>query len=107
METPEAVAESPAAHVQHAQAIVQKALADGREWLDPAEVASFLTCYGIPFARTEAVATPEEAAQVAAALKAPVALKIRSRDVIHKSDVGGVALNLATARKRSKPPPAP
>ena len=96
LETPEAVAESSAAHVQQAQGIVQRALADGREWLDPAEVASFLTCYGVPFARTEAVATPEEAAKVAAAINAPVALKIRSRDVIHKSDVGGVALNLAT-----------
>ena len=97
LETPEAVAESPAAQVQHAQKIVQQALADGREWLDPAEVASFLTCYGIPFARTEAVATPEGAAQVAAKINAPVALKIRSRDVVHKSDVGGVALNLTGA----------
>ncbi len=97
LETPEAVAESSAAHVRHAQKIVSQALADGREWLDPAEVAAFLTCYGIPFARTEAVATPEQAAKVAAAIKAPVALKIRSRDVIHKSDVGGVALNLTGA----------
>ncbi len=97
LETPEAVAESSAAHVRHAQAIVQQALADGREWLDPAEVASFLSCYGIPFARTEAVTTPEEAAKAAAEIKAPVALKIRSRDVIHKSDVGGVALNLSGA----------
>lgn len=98
LETPEAVAESPAAHVAHAQTIVQRALADGREWLDPAEVASFLTCYGVPFARTQAVATPEEAGEVAAEINAPVALKIRSRDVIHKSDVGGVALNLTGAQ---------
>ncbi|HZD89733.1 MAG TPA: acetate--CoA ligase family protein, partial [Pseudolabrys sp.] len=94
LETPETVAESPPAHVQHAQRIVQQALADGREWLDPAEVAALLGCYDIPFARTEAVVTPQEAARVAAEIKAPVALKIRSRDVIHKSDVGGVALNL-------------
>ncbi len=97
LEMPEAVAESSTAHIQHAQAIIQNALADGREWLDPAEVASFLSCYDIPFARTEAVATPDDAANVAAAIKAPVALKIRSRDVIHKSDVGGVALNLTGA----------
>ncbi len=97
LETPTAVAESLPAHVRRAQAIVQAALADGREWLDPAEVASFLACYGIPFARTEAVASPPEAAKVAAEIDAPVALKIRSRDVIHKSDVGGVALNLTGA----------
>ena len=53
-------------------------------------------CYGIPFARTEAVADATSAAAAAARIKAPVALKIRSRDIIHKSDVGGVALNLAT-----------
>ncbi len=94
LETPEGVAESSASHVQRACDIVARALADGREWLDPAEVASFLSCYDIPFARTEAVATAAEAAKVAAQINAPVALKIRSRDVIHKSDVGGVALNL-------------
>ncbi|MEJ2623538.1 MAG: bifunctional acetate--CoA ligase family protein/GNAT family N-acetyltransferase [Pseudolabrys sp.] len=98
LETPEAVAESSASHVQRACDIVEKALADGREWLDPAEVAAFLSCYDIPFARTEAVATPEEAGKVAAQINAPVALKIRSRDVIHKSDVGGVALNLTGAQ---------
>jgi acetyltransferase len=97
LETPEAVAESSASHVRRASDIVARALADGREWLDPAEVASFLSCYDIPFARTQAVATPEEAGKVAAGINAPVALKIRSRDVIHKSDVGGVALNLTGA----------
>jgi acetyltransferase len=55
-----------------------------------------MRCYGIPFARTEAVADPAAAAKFAAEIKAPVALKIRSRDITHKSDVGGVALNLAT-----------
>ncbi len=98
LETPEAVAESPASHVKRAGEVVAQALADGREWLDPAEVSAFLTCYDIPCARTEAVATPAEAARVAGEINAPVALKIRSRDVIHKSDVGGVALNLTGAQ---------
>src|SRR3974390_3133907 len=49
-------------------------------------------------AEGEASIGKERAAQnrVAVEIKAPVALKIRSRDVVHKSDVGGVALNLAT-----------
>ena len=96
LETPSTVAESTPADVKRAQAIVQETLADGREWLDPAEVAEFFACYGIPFARTEAAADPKAAADIAARIKAPVALKIRSRDVIHKSDVGGVALDLAS-----------
>ena len=95
LETPSSVAPSPQADIARAQRTIRQALDDGREWLDPAEVAGFLACYGIPFARTEAVADAKSAAAVAAEVKAPVALKIRSRDVIHKSDVGGVALNLA------------
>jgi acetyltransferase len=96
LETPSSVAPSAPADIKRAGAIVRQALDDKREWLDPAEAAGFLACYGIPFARTEAASDATSAAEFAARIKAPVALKIRSRDVIHKSDVGGVALNLAT-----------
>ena len=97
LETPSSGAPSPQAdNIRQAQRTIRQALDDQREWLDPAEVAAFLACYGIAFAHTEAVADAKAAAQAAARIKAPVALKIRSRDVIHKSDVGGVALNLAT-----------
>jgi acetyltransferase len=96
LETPSSGAATPPADVAKARATIRQALDDQREWLDPAEVAAFLACHGIAFAHTEAVADATAAAQAAARIKAPVALKIRSRDVIHKSDVGGVALNLAT-----------
>jgi acetyltransferase len=95
LETPSTITPSPRADVGKAQAIVRQVLADGREWLDASEVAAFLACYGIPFARTEAVPDAKAAGEAAARINAPVALKIRSRDVIHKSDVGGVALNLS------------
>jgi acetyltransferase len=97
LETPSEVAPSAPADVERARAIVRQVIADGREWLDAAEATAFLTCYGIPSARTEAVADPAAAGAVAAQIKGPVALKIRSRDVLHKSDVGGVALNLTGA----------
>ena len=97
LETASSVAPTAFADTQRAHGLLQQALDDQREWLDPAEVAGFLACYGIPFARTVAVGDAKSAAQAAARIKAPVALKIRSRDVIHKSDVGGVALNLATS----------
>lgn len=97
LETPSSVKLRPQDDVRRAQDIVRAALADNREWLDPAEVAAFFTCYGIPFARTEAVADAAAAARRAGEIGAPVALKIRSRDVVHKSDVGGVALDLAGA----------
>ena len=97
LETPSAAAASPQADAEKARAILRRTLADGREWLDAGEVAEFLACYGLPFARTRVVADAEAAGEAAAAIDAPVALKIRSRDVIHKSDVGGVALNLSGA----------
>ena len=49
---------------------------------------------------------PKPQAKPPTGIEAPVALKIRSRDIIHKSDVGGVALNLRGVAPRSKPPPA-
>ena len=97
LETPSSVPPSTPADVERARAIVRQALADGREWLDAAEASAFLTCYGIPAARTESVADAAAAGAVAAQIKGSVALKIRSRDVVHKSDVGGVALNLTGA----------
>jgi acetyltransferase len=96
LETPSSVAPATPTDTERAHKLVRQALDDGREWLDAAEVAAFLKCYGVPFARTEAVPDAAAAAKVAAEIKGPVALKIRSRDIIHKSDVGGVALNLAT-----------
>jgi acetyltransferase len=94
LETPSAGTPSPDNDLERAHGIIRQALDDGREWLDPAEVATFFGCYGIPFARTQAVPNAQAAAQASAEIGAPVALKIRSRDVIHKSDAGGVALNV-------------
>ncbi len=97
LETPASLAPPPPADIAWARGLIGQALDDSREWLDPAEVAGFLACYGIAFARTENVKDAKAAGEAAANIDAPVALKIRSRDVIHKSDVGGVALNLAGA----------
>jgi len=97
LETPSSAPALPA-DSGRAQALLHAALADRREWLDPAECAQFFACYGVPCARTEAVADAAAAAAVAAEIGGPVALKIRSRDITHKSDVGGVALDLDTPR---------
>ena len=95
LQTPTSVVPGPQAGSRRAHDLIREALADRREWLDPAEVAEFLACYGIPFARTEAVADAKAAIAVAGRINAPVALKIRSRDIVHKSDVGGVVLDLS------------
>jgi acetyltransferase len=84
--------------VEAARRIVTAALADGRAWLDPIEVNGLLGAYEIAVVPTFAAADADGAVAHAAALFAQgstVALKIMSRDIVHKSDVGGVVLNLA------------
>jgi acetyltransferase len=79
--------------------IVTAALADGRQWLDPVEIGRLLEAYGIAMVPTFAAADVEQAVACASRLfaeGATVVLKIMSRDIVHKSDVGGVVLNLTT-----------
>ncbi len=82
--------------VDEARAIVAAALADGRTMLDEADAKRLLAAYGIPVVETRRAALTAEAAVAAAReIGFPVALKILSPDIVHKSDVGGVALDLA------------
>jgi acyl-CoA synthetase (NDP forming)/GNAT superfamily N-acetyltransferase len=63
-------------------------------WLELDQAASLLAACGVPMLPTRAAMTAAEAAAVAEAVGFPVALKARSGDVVHKTDVGGVALGL-------------
>ena len=78
------------------RAIVAGALADQRSVLTEPEAKRVLAAYGIPVVPTEVVLDAGEAAHAAARIGFPVAVKILSRDITHKSDVGGVALDLAS-----------
>ncbi|SFC25625.1 acetyltransferase [Polaromonas sp. OV174] len=80
-----------------ALALFEQALHDGREWLDGAQAQQLLRAYGIPTIETMKVSDVEEAVAAASQIGYPVALKIVSPQIIHKSDVGGVALALACA----------
>ena len=82
-----------------ARRIVVAAIADGRQWLDPIELKGVLEAYGIAMVPTFAAADAEQAVAHASGLfaqGATVVLKIMSRDIVHKSDIGGVVLNLTT-----------
>ncbi|MES2484067.1 MAG: bifunctional acetate--CoA ligase family protein/GNAT family N-acetyltransferase [Pseudomonadota bacterium] len=79
-----------------ALAVLDAARAAGQPWLDAVQAAQVLQAYGIPIVATRAVTSADEAASVAREIGFPVALKIRSPDVLHKSDIGGVVLGLAT-----------
>jgi acetyl coenzyme A synthetase (ADP forming)-like protein len=62
------------------------------------EAAPLLEAYGIPVVPARRARTPAEAAEVARALGGAVALKVLSPDITHKSDVGGVALDVPAPR---------
>jgi acetyltransferase len=96
---PPEMPEAFAPDVVTARQIVAGAIADDRHWLDPVEVKRLLEAYGITMVPTFAAANVDEAVADASELfaqGATVVLKIMSRDIIHKSDVGGVVLNLTT-----------
>jgi acetyl coenzyme A synthetase (ADP forming)-like protein len=63
-------------------------------WLSDGEIARLLDCYGIRFADTQVVGTAVEAATIAAGIGFPVAVKLASPTIVHKTDVGGVVLDV-------------
>jgi len=65
-------------------------------WLEADELAALLACYGLPTLAQRSAASAGEAAVAAAELGLPVAMKIDSPDIVHKSEVKGVLLNLRT-----------
>jgi acetyltransferase len=98
-QVPPAMPSDFAPETEMARKIVGAALADGRQWLDPVEIKRLFEAYEIAMVPTFAAADAEQAVVYASQLFAQgmtVVLKIMSRDIIHKSDVGGVVLNLTT-----------
>jgi acetyltransferase len=99
-QVPPAMPSEFAPDAEAARQIIAAALADGRSWLDPIEVKRLFDAYEIAVVPTFAAADAEEAVGHANAIFAQgstVVLKIMSRDIVHKSDVGGVVLNLTSA----------
>lgn len=94
LETPPSLPVGLAIDTAQVKAIVKRALADGRSLLGEAEAKSVLSAYDIPVVETHVVSTIETAVARAGQIGFPVALKIFSPDITHKSDVGGVALHL-------------
>jgi acetyltransferase len=80
-----------------AQALLDQALREGREWLDEEQAKVLLQAYGVPVVETRRARDAEEAVLAAMQIGFPVALKVLSPQIVHKSDVGGVALALGSA----------
>ncbi|NLS76796.1 MAG: acetate--CoA ligase [Chloroflexi bacterium] len=74
--------------------IFAKARADGRVTLGDAEARDIMEAYGIRIPRSELARNAEEAVQYARSIGYPVVMKIASPDILHKSDMGGVRVNV-------------
>ncbi len=82
---------------QKADEIIQHGRASGRELLTEAESKDLLSAYGIPTTPTLVATSSLQAGRVATKLGFPVVVKLHSETITHKTDVGGVKLNLQDA----------
>jgi acetyltransferase len=95
LQTPPARGAQQVSDLARIRAIVEEVLSSGRELLTEPEAKALLAAAGLPVVPTRVVAAGAVQAQAAAAeLGYPVALKILSHTISHKSDVGGVRLNI-------------
>ncbi|AJC22494.1 bifunctional acetate--CoA ligase family protein/GNAT family N-acetyltransferase [Pandoraea pulmonicola] len=99
METPPSIPPGFAPDIARVRAIVESAMREGRELLSEPEAKGVLAAYGVPVVETLVAQTPEQAGELAQGIGFPVAVKLVSPDITHKSDVGGVVLNIETAEQ--------
>jgi acyl-CoA synthetase (NDP forming) len=83
--------------VEKASAILSRVTNEGRKALLETEAKAICMDYGIPVPKFALADNPIEAAQLAEQIGFPVVLKVVSPDIIHKSDAGGVMINLKNA----------
>ncbi len=71
-------------------------ISEAGSWLLPEAAADLLQEYGIPMVETRVAESAADAAKQASELGFPVALKVRSTTIVHKTDIGGIALGLTS-----------
>lgn len=87
------------ADIEGARLIIEGAMQEHRKVLSEMESKALLAAFHIPVARTMVAHSPNEALLIAQQLGLPVAMKVHSPDITHKSDAGGVMLNLRTSQE--------
>jgi acetyltransferase len=99
-EVPDIVSSSKAS----ARSVLEKMLkaANGAAALDEVASKKLLKAYGIPISKEEIAQTAAEAVKIAKKIGFPVVAKVVSADILHKSDIGGVVLNLNSAAEVKK-----
>ncbi|MCC4265973.1 bifunctional acetate--CoA ligase family protein/GNAT family N-acetyltransferase [Oceanimonas baumannii] len=96
METPESISDMPS-DGETVRELIGQAFEEGLHRLDTHEVSRLMAAYGIQVLPTWIATDGTEAAHIAEQIGYPVAIKLRSPDIVHKSEVSGVVLNLRSA----------
>jgi acetyltransferase len=97
LETPSPLSETHHPDLEGARMIVDAVLADDRDMLSDIESKALMRAFHIPVNMTIEAATEPDALVAAETVGFPVAMKINSPDISHKSDVGGVRVNITDA----------
>ena len=97
-QVPEQSVDGYVPNMAQAQAVFEHVWADGRTTLYAHEARQLLSAFGIAMSDTAIAQTPTEAVRLAEIVGYPVVLKVVSPDVTHKSEAGGVQLDLRNAR---------
>ena len=92
--SPPSVPEEFEPDAEAARAVIRAVLAEGRDLLTEPESKRVLSAYCIPVVETLVARTIPELIEVGSRIGYPLALKIHSPDITHKSDVGGIALDI-------------
>lgn len=97
LQTPGPLSDEKKPDILGAQLIIDNAIAEKRKVLSEAESKAVLAAFHIPIVTTVNTRTPTEAAITAQSFGFPVCMKINSKHITHKSDIGGVRLNVSNA----------
>ncbi len=101
-ETPGSVPHAFKPKTEKNRELVEKVIADGRTVMTEAEAKEMIANYGIPVAKNGLANSASEAAEIAEKIGMPVVMKILSPDILHKTDIGGVKLNINSKAEAEK-----
>ena len=99
---PTATDELPKPDVAGARLIIERVLSEGRQVLTAQEAKAILAAFHIPVTQTISVASAKDAMIAAETLRFPVVLKVNMAEFSHKSDIGGVRLNINSVQDISR-----
>jgi acetyltransferase len=97
LQTPEPTSQHARPETEGAKMLIEAVLQERRKVLSEMESKAILRAFRVPVAQTMVARTPTESLLLAEQIGFPIAMKVDSPDLVHKSDAGGVRLNITNA----------